>query len=91
MFLHYILTREANDLIYRFFTAQHRNPSKGDWSEMVKEDLKDFNITETFEEISSHNENTLKRKVMKAAKDYNFKLLMIQTNKHSKGSNISYR
>ena len=47
-FLHDLLTGKEDELIVRFFRAQLRNPSTGDWTEIVKNDLKDFQINETF-------------------------------------------
>ena len=88
IYLYYLLTRNNTDLLYRFFIAQNRNPSKGDWSEIIKQDLKDFNITESFEEIAKYKENTFKRKVHEAAKKFN--LNQLKNNIKSKGSQLKY-
>ena len=39
IYLHYLLTLPKDQLLYKFFQAQLRNPSKGDWCETVKKDL----------------------------------------------------
>ena len=39
MFLHHILTRDSNALINRVFWAQVQNTGKGDWCQVVREDL----------------------------------------------------
>ena len=79
IYLHYILTQDKNQLIYKFFQAQLRNPSKGDWSEMVKKDLTDFNISYTFDEIAKMKSEYFKTKAKKACKTYTFnKLLLIK-------------
>ena len=47
-----------------------RNPSKGDWIYLVKDDLKDFNISESFDEISEMSEYAFKKRVAIACKKY---------------------
>ena len=42
-YLFYILRKSQSDMLYRFFIAQWRYPSKQDWAELVKKDLIDFN------------------------------------------------
>ena len=43
-YLHSILKRDKNGMVYSFFITQWYSPSKGDWTEQVKEDLMDFDI-----------------------------------------------
>ena len=57
-YLHDLLKRNENELVVRFFKAQLRNPSKGDWTEIVKADLIDFNILESFDELSKIKKKT---------------------------------
>ena len=47
VFLHYILTRNPHEMLPRVFKTQLRNPSKGDWSKLIKRDMEDFDITDT--------------------------------------------
>ena len=49
-YLHYILKLEKSDLLWKVFDAQMQNPTKGDWYLQVIEDLKDFGITNDFNE-----------------------------------------
>ena len=44
MFLRYILTREDDDLLLKFFNAQMRDPCKNDWVLTVKEDLEKLDL-----------------------------------------------
>ena len=46
MYLHHILNRNQNELIYKVYQSQKNRPVKGDWSEVVKEDLKIFELDE---------------------------------------------
>ena len=90
MYLHYLLTTSEDQLLYKFFKAQLRNPSKGDWTEVVKQDLKDFNITSSFKEISLMKNTQFKNKVKKACKKYTFDELIQVKNRHEKGKENEY-
>ena len=35
-YLHYLLTRNENDMLYKFFITQWYQPCRGDWTETVK-------------------------------------------------------
>ena len=39
MYLHHIVQKDQNELIKRVFKAQAENPTKGDFCELVKEDM----------------------------------------------------
>ena len=72
-----------------------KNPSKGDWIYLVKDDLKDFNTSENFDKISEMSEYTFKKRVAITCKEYNLKQLIeakneIKNNKESKGKNLEY-
>ena len=41
-YLHYLLNSPPGEMLTNVFKAQMRNPLKGDWIEIVKNDLKDF-------------------------------------------------
>ena len=45
MYLHHILRRKEGSLLLNFFRAQSEYPANNDWSETVKKDLKDFDIS----------------------------------------------
>ena len=51
---------KKDELIYRFFQVMIKKPSKCDKIELVQNDLADFNITQSFDEISK-----LKKKLLK--------------------------
>ena len=60
MYLHHILRRPRNELIRKFYDAQKCKISKGDWAQMVQDDLKELNLEINAEEINCRNIN-LKR------------------------------
>ena len=60
MFLHYLANVGEENI--RMFLTQWKYRVKGDWTEQVKQDLKDFEISISLEE--------LKTKVKKVLKDF---------------------
>ena len=87
-YLHYLLNSPPGEMLTNVFKAQMRNPLKDDWIEIVKKDLKDFNINESLEEITEMKEDLFKKKVTKACRNYSFKKLVNSI--RSKGNNLVY-
>ena len=54
-YLHHILTRNPDELIYRVFKAQERIPIKDDWIYTVRSDMNYLNLNMTNDEISKLN------------------------------------
>ena len=46
LYLHDLVNLNHTEMLYKFFVTQWNNPTRGDWTELVKEDLKDFGIDE---------------------------------------------
>ena len=90
MYLHYIMTSPKNEMLYRVFKAMMRNPSKGDWIELVQKDLIDYEIGESFEQIGKIKAETFKKKVKKAGRKYSFNKLITEKLKHKKGNLLKY-
>ena len=65
MFLHNILRRNKEELVKRVYEAQKQIPTKGDFIELVKDDL--LKICEAFNEdlIKNEAKNVFKARVMK--------------------------
>ena len=61
-------------------------PGKNDWVNQVKEDLVDFEIDMTLEEIKSKSKNVFKKLVKQKMKEYALNYL----NKHTKMDNLFY-
>ena len=51
MFLYYILHEDPKSMIFKFFEAQRKNPTRKDWVTTIKNDLEELNINLQFEEI----------------------------------------
>ena len=60
MYLRHLVTRDKNEMIYQFFMTQWINPTKGDWTETIKDDLKDYNISEDLDEIKKKSKSSMK-------------------------------
>ena len=66
-----------------------RKPTKGDWIYLVKKDLLDLNISESFDEIAKLTKNSFKKKVKEACKIFSLKTLKSQIKK--KGRELQYK
>ena len=78
-------------MVYSFFITQWYSPSKGDWTEQVKEDLMDFNISSSFDFIESKSAEAFKNLVKIRAKKYALEVLQNKKLKHRKMDNVAYR
>ena len=87
-FLHQILTQKENSLMFRFFEAQRKNPTKGDWVSGINEALQICEINLTFSEIKHMKLSNYEGIVNKNIKICAFNYLKSQI--RSKGSEIDY-
>ena len=63
MFLHYILHQDKQSLISKMFWAQVNKPIKNDWAIIIRKDLDELNILESFQQIEKYSKNAWKVKV----------------------------
>ena len=75
-FLHYILNQTGNSLMQRFFQAQLKNPTRGDWIKNIRKILKVLNIHMSFEEIKVLKINYFMNIVKKNSQEVAFKYLL---------------
>ena len=59
-YLHNILNRKQDSMLYTFFITQWLNPTRGDWVLQVREDLKDLEIPCSFDFIRSESKLAFK-------------------------------
>ena len=52
-YLHYLVTRDNDEMLAKFFQVQWKYPTRGDWVEDVRQDLKDFGINKSLDVIKS--------------------------------------
>ena len=55
-------------MIFKSLKAQQRNPKKNNWCVNVKNDLKEFNINFSHEEIKNMSKDTLKILIRKKSR-----------------------
>ena len=90
-YLHYLLNSPPGEMLTNVFKAQVRNQLKGDWVQIVKKDLEDFEISASFENIAKMKEELFKKEVTNACQKYTFKELMKEKEKREKGENLTYK
>ena len=61
MYFQYLLKRNETDMISKFLKAQMENPNKNDWYLDVKNDLEEFGINFSQQELKSMSKHSLKR------------------------------
>ena len=89
-YLHHLVTRNESEMLWKIFTTQWNNPTKGDWSEQVKEDLELFGICPDLDWIKSKSKFSFKRLVKSKAKELGLEILIKMKEKHSKMSQLEY-
>ena len=87
---HNILKREEKELIKRIYKEQKKNPSKGDFVELVKKDFKIANIVQNDEEIQNIKASIYKQYIKKCIRKAAFVYLTTKQASHSKVSIIKY-
>ena len=70
--------------------CQWDRPTKGDWTEMLRKDLSDFQIESDFQWIRQTSREGFKKIVNSKAKVFGLKYLTNLQKKHSKLSNLTY-
>ena len=70
MHIHYLLTLNPNEILYKFVIAQWKKPTKDDWIEEVKNDLKELDIDLTRDKMKIKSNNSFKRIVKLKTKEY---------------------
>ena len=89
-YLHYLVSRKENEMLYKFFSAQWKYPVKNDWTEQVKLDLEEFEISSNLEWIRSKSKLAFKKLVRSKDKEVALETLNEIKNKHSKMDSLFY-
>ena len=89
-YLHYLVNLSESEMLSKVFKTQWRFPTKDDWTTQVQEDLKDFEIDLSLEEMKSKSKNSFKRLVKIKAKEYALDNLLNLKEKHKKMENLDY-
>ena len=86
-----LATSDREKTLYNFFKTQWNYPTKNDWTVTVKKDLKDFDIKEDLEYITSMSKRKFKTLVKSKAQEYEVKDLNKIKETLSKIKNISHK
>ena len=93
IYLRTLLVRDETELTKRILLEQQKNPTKGDFIELVKEDLmkigKELNKTQE-EFIIQTKESSYKKIIKRLVRNATFKTLVNIQQSHTKVKNIKY-
>ena len=89
-YLHYLVRLGENDMLSKVFKAQWKYPVRDDWTTTVQQDLKDFDISLSIDEIKVKSQYSFKRLVKIKAKEYALDSLLTIKNRHSKMDKLEY-
>ena len=93
IYLHDLVNQNHTEMLHQFFITQWNKPTRGDWTELVKEDLNDFGIDEDLVMLQQMSKGKIKKLIKAEARKYAFNELKksIEGKKgHSKLKNIRY-
>ena len=89
-FLQYILKEEEHTLIHSFLVAQIENPLKGDWWELVMQDIIELNLNLSLSEIKQMSKEMFKNKVKTHVNEAAFVWLNNEKQRSKKIQNMKY-
>ena len=69
-FLHYLVSSSENEMVYNVFQAQWNRPVKNDWTLYVKQDLKDFQMECSLDNVKAKSAESFKNLVKRKANEY---------------------
>lgn len=88
--LYYILNQPEDSILKKVFNEQTRSPSRNDWVNLIKNDMKVLKINLSYCDIKSTPKNSLKNFIKKKIREAAFAYLNILKKKHSKVEGINY-
>ena len=86
MYHHTILNRDDTEIVKKIYVEQRKNPTKGDFVELIEEDFKTINEVQDDDEIKTHQKSHDKNFVKKCIKSAALKYLTQLQASHSKVS-----
>ena len=89
-YLQTILKRHDTEIIRKVYSAQKRNPCKGDWIKLVETDMKQIELNIEDEHIEQINENDFKKVIQSKVRQQAFKELKLMQDKHKKVKQIPF-
>ena len=83
-YLHYLANLPEKEMLFKAFMAQWTFPVKDDWTLKVKENLEEFGLSLSLEEIKTKSANSFRRMVKIKAKEYALNFLLNKKDRHKK-------
>ena len=90
MNLQTILKRPDDELTKRVYNCQKKNPSEGDWCQLVTKDMEVLKLEMTEQEIKDESKSSYRTKVKHKVNDFTFSALLQEKKEHNKVKHISY-
>ena len=94
MFLHHIQQQKEDSLLFRFFIAQMKNQTKGDWVSSVLEDIEELELGIELEEIKYMSKDLFKKTIKSQVELKAFESLINKKesrhSEHAKGKLLKY-
>ena len=88
--MHYLISSEKTEMLYKFVVAQWENPSKQDWTEQVRDDLAELGIKDDIPSIESKSQYCFKKLVKTKIKEFTLDLLNVRKFRHTKMDNLVF-
>jgi hypothetical protein len=89
-YLHTVVSRDNNELVRRVYDAQRKNPSKGDWCDMVNEDMNMIGLRVSVDEVNRIPKQAFKKLVEKHVRSATFESLQKSKASHSKVKSMQH-
>ena len=89
-YLHYLVSQSNDTMLSKFFNTQWRYSIKHDWTEQVKLDLKDLDISEDLQWIKSKSSGWFKNHVRRKVREFAFYQFLEEKESHRKLENLFY-
>ena len=89
-YLHYLATRDKNEMLYKFFITQWQHSTVGDWTIQARLDLADFGITDDLSWIRKQSKHTFKKLVKARSKQFALFKFLEKKESHSKLKDLWY-
>ena len=77
-------------MLYKTFITQWKHPVKGDWTEEVKTNLEELNISLELDDIKKKSKSSFKKLVKVKTTEYTLNYLLSLKEKHSKMDKLTY-
>ena len=90
MFLHYVLQLRDDEMLFQFFDAQWKCPSRNDWVLTVQQDFVDLDLEMTLSEIKSFSKDSFKVLVKEKCQNAALTYLLRIKEGHSKLTALTY-